>query len=243
MPTSRRELLTYGAAIGAGAMAPSISAGAADARPHAVRLRRDPFTLGVAAGDPEPDGFVIWTRLAPDPLADDGLGGMPTRHVPVAWQVATDERFHRVVRRGTSVTSHDRGFAVHVEVEGLQPSREYWYRFSTGPFVSRSGRALTAPRRDAMPSALAMSFVSCSQYEHGLFTAYRRLAEDRPDLVLHLGDYQYEYTAGAYVAPGGNVEASPAFASAAGERVASSSVRSGSSCGPCAMPSPRFGRF
>ena len=145
MPTTRRDFLTYGAAIGAGAMTPVIASGTADARTHALRLRRDPFTLGVAAGDPEPDGVVLWTRLAVDPLADDGLGGMPNLRIPVAWQVATDERFRRVVRRGISATSRDRGFAVHVEVDGLQPGREYWYRFSVGPFASRSGRAVTAP--------------------------------------------------------------------------------------------------
>lgn len=205
MPTTRRDFLTYSAVLGAGALTPILAAGPADARTHALRLRRDPFTLGVAAGDPEPDGFVIWTRLAVDPLAPDGLGGMPDRRIPVRWQVATDDRFQNVVRRGTATTVRELGFAVHLEVDGLRPGREYWYRFSTGPYVSRSGRAVTAPRPDAMPAALAMSFVSCAQFEHGLFTAYRRLAEDRPDLVLHLGDYHYEYAANSYVAPGGNV--------------------------------------
>ena len=140
-----------------------------------------------------------------DPLAADGLGGMPDRRIPISWQVSTDERFRRVVRRGVTPTGSRLGFAVHVEVEDLEPGREYWYRFAAGPYLSRTGRAVTAPRRSAMPASLAMSFVSCAQFEHGLFTAYRRLAEDRPDVVLHLGDYQYEYTAGQYVAPGGNV--------------------------------------
>ncbi len=205
MPTSRRDFLTYSAAIGAGALTPAIAAGSADARTHALKLPRDPFTLGVAAGDPSSDGFVLWTRLAVDPLAADGLGGMPDLRIPVSWQIATDERFRRVVRRGVATTHRALGYAVHIEATHLEPGREYFYRFAHGPFLSRVGRAVTAPRRDAMPSSLAMSFVSCAQYEHGLFTAYRRLAEDRPDLVLHLGDYQYEYTAGAYVAPDGNV--------------------------------------
>lgn len=205
MPTTRRDFLTYSAAIGAGVVTPAVAAGSADARTHALKLPRDPFTLGVAAGDPTSDGFVLWTRLAVDPLAADGLGGMPNVRIPVSWQVATDERFRRVVRRGVATTNWDRGYAVHVEVTNLEPGREYFYRFAQGPFLSREGRAVTAPRRDAMPASLAMSFVSCAQYEHGLFTAYRRLAEDRPDLVLHLGDYQYEYTANAYVAPDGNV--------------------------------------
>ncbi len=209
MSTTRREFLTYSSVVGAGALVPlgtAATAHAADTRPQsAVRLRRDPFTLGVAAGDPEPDGFVIWTRLAPEPMAEDGLGGMPGLPVPVGWEVATDERFRRVVRRGVTVARATSAHALHVEVRGLQPGREYWYRFATGVHRSRSGRAVTAPRPDQMPRSLAMSFVSCAQYEHGFFTAYRRLAEDRPDLVLHLGDYQYEYKANAYVAPGGNV--------------------------------------
>jgi alkaline phosphatase D len=168
-------------------------------------LRRDPFTLGVASGDPSPDGFVIWTRLAPEPLAEDGLGGMPSRHHEVRWEVASDPRFRRVVARGRRTADARNAHAVHVEVAGLQPGREYHYRFRTGRWVSRTGRALTAPRPGSLPRSLAMSFVSCSQFEHGFFTAYRRLTEDHPDLVLHLGDYQYEYKKGDYVAATGNV--------------------------------------
>lgn len=171
----------------------------------ATPLRSDPFTLGVASGDPLPDGFVIWTRLAPDPLADDGLGGMPPRPYVVSWQVASDPAFRRVVRAGSTRAVPDLAHAVHVDVSGLPAGREYWYRFRLGRHVSPVGRGVTAPDPWATPAALAMSFVSCSQFEHGFFTAYRRLAEDRPDLVLHLGDYQYEYQADVYTVPGGNV--------------------------------------
>ena len=66
------------------------------------------------------------------------------------------------------------------------------------------GRTLTSPALHETPAALAMAFASCAQYEHGYFTAYRRLAEDHPDLVLHLGDYLYEYKKGSYVIGGGN---------------------------------------
>jgi alkaline phosphatase D len=93
---------------------------------------------------------------------------------------------------------------VHIELSGLDAGREYWYRFRTGSYVSRVGLTRTAPAPGSLVSKLDMSFVSCSQYEHGYFTAYRRLAEDEPELILHLGDYQYEYVKGAYVAPGGN---------------------------------------
>ncbi|GGK93687.1 alkaline phosphatase D family protein [Mangrovihabitans endophyticus] len=203
MAISRRSLLLGGAAAGtAGAM--TIWPLAASATPRRGPLRTDPFTLGVASGDPEPDGFVIWTRLAPRPLAEDGLGGMPTRDVPVHWEIAHDERFRRIVRRGTAVARAAAAHTVHVEVHALLPGRDYFYRFRAESHVSPAGRTRTAPAPWVSGGTLAMSFVSCSQYEHGYFTAYRRLAEDEPDLVLHLGDYQYEYRAGVYTIPGGN---------------------------------------
>ncbi|PUA80872.1 alkaline phosphatase D family protein [Nocardioides currus] len=205
METSRRILLKTALATGGVALAGG--AVLIDQRPSAATspLRSDPFTLGVASGDPLPDGFVIWTRLATDPLADDGGGGMPTRIQVVLWQVATDPRCTRVVRAGVARTGPDLGHAVHVEVDGLRPGREYYYRFRVGRHVSPVGRSVTAPDPRSMPSSLAMAFVSCSQFEHGYFTTYGRLAEERPDLVLHLGDYQYEYVAGGYTIPGGNI--------------------------------------
>ena len=209
MPTRRTVLhgsAVLGAATTTGVLTSGAASGAApDTRSHAVSLRRSPFTLGVASGDPVPDGFVLWTRLALDPTAADGLGGMPARPVEVTWQVATDERFRSIVQRGTVRAVARSAHAVHVEVEGLRPGREYWYRFRAGRHVSATGRALTSPAGGSLPRSLTMAFASCAQYEHGFFTAYRRLAEDHPDLVLHLGDYVYEYTANDYVAPGGNV--------------------------------------
>ncbi|TWP45220.1 alkaline phosphatase [Lentzea tibetensis] len=164
----------------------------------------DPFTLGVASGDPTFDGVLLWTRLAPTPLAEDGLGGMPSRAIEVRWEIALDERFRRVVRRGTAWARPELGHSVHVDVRGLRPGAEYFYRFSADGHVSRVGRTRTSPAPWALGGALTMAFASCSQFEHGYFTAYKRLAEDEPDLVLHLGDYQYEYKKGSYVAPGGN---------------------------------------
>ncbi|WP_305788427.1 alkaline phosphatase D family protein [Symbioplanes lichenis] len=210
MSLSRRSLLLSGAAAGLAAAAVPSGATAATVWPltsttrYRGPLRTNPFTLGVASGDPASDGFVLWTRLATAPLADDGLGGMPGRDVPVQWELAADERFRKVVRRGVTVARASAAHSVHVELTGLLPAREYFYRFKAERYVSPVGRTRTAPPRWAMPAALAMSFVSCSQYEHGYFTAYRRLAEDEPDLVLHLGDYQYEYAPGTYTVPGGN---------------------------------------
>lgn len=152
----------------------------------------DPFALGVASGEPLPDGVVLWTRLAPDPLAEDGLGGMPSRAVDVEWEVATDDRFRRVEQRGIAVATPESAHAVHVELSGLRPGTEYFYRFRTGGYLSVTGRTRTAPA-PGVPAPLTMCFASCSNFEQGWFTGYRRLAEDQPDLVVHLGDYQYEF--------------------------------------------------
>lgn len=204
MTTSRRTLLAAGLGAGLVAAVPGIATAAPGAS-RGASLTGDPFTLGVASGDPWPDGFVLWTRLALDPLAEDGLGGMPSRPVQVSWEVAEDEGMRSVVRRGSEIARPESAHAVHVELHGLRPGREYWYRFRTARHLSPVGRALTTPAWDETPAALAMAFASCSQYEHGWFTAYRRLAEDQPDLVLHLGDYQYEYRAKSYVSGDGNV--------------------------------------
>ncbi|GAA3923801.1 alkaline phosphatase D family protein [Actinomadura viridis] len=207
LPLDRRSfLVTTGLVAGSAAALPAATGPArAAARRGPGTLPGDPFTLGVASGDPDHQGFVLWTRLALAPLAEDGLGGMPSTAFQVRWEVASDERFRHVERRGTAHARPESAHSVHVELKGLRPGREYWYRFRVGAHVSPVGRALTAPRPDSFGPALAMAFVSCSQYEHGLFTAYRRLAEENPDLILHLGDYQYEYRKGVYNIPGGNV--------------------------------------
>ena len=165
---------------------------------------QDPFTLGVASGEPIPDGVVIWSRLAPFPLASDGRGGMPARAVGVEWEVSTDERFGRIEQRGIATAAPESAHSVHVELTGLRPGADYFYRFRANGHLSPAGRTRTAPEQGSM-APLTMCFVSCSNYEHGWFTAYRRLAEDNPDLVLHLGDYQYEYGAFKYTSESGTI--------------------------------------
>lgn len=149
----------------------------------------DPFTLGVASGDPAPDGFVLWTRLAPRPLEG---GGMRPENVKLRWQVSRDESFDKPVVEGTAVATPELAHAVHVEVPGLEPDRWYFYRFLTAEGSSPVGRARTAPRPDALPARLRFAFASCQHYESGYYTAYEHLAREDLDLVAHLGDYIYE---------------------------------------------------
>ncbi len=152
----------------------------------------DPFTLGVASGDPLPTSVVLWTRLAPDPLAG---GGMPARAVDVRWEVAGDEAMRRPVRQGTTRAFAELGHAVHVEPEGLEPGTEYWYRFTVGNARSPIARTRTAPAHDSSPERFRFGVCGCSHYEQGLFTAYRHMAEERFDAIFHTGDYIYEYGA------------------------------------------------
>ncbi|KAA5833508.1 alkaline phosphatase D family protein [Saccharopolyspora hirsuta] len=192
---SRRAVLLGGAAaLGATALGGSALANALAMPGAGVRRLADPFTLGVASGDPLPDGVVLWTRLAPKPTADDGLGGMPDKVVPVQWEVAEDEQFTKVVQSGEAQAAPELGHSVHVELEDLRPGAEYFYRFRAEGEISPVGRTRTAPAADAL-GELTMCFASCAHYGEGYFTAYRRMAEDDPHLILHLGDYQYEYAA------------------------------------------------
>lgn len=166
-----------------------------------------PFTLGVASGDPWPDGFVIWTRLAPRPL--DEHGGMPGARVPVQWEVAEDERFTRVVRSGQAIALPELAHSVHVEIGGLRPQRPYWYRFMVAGSanVSPAGMARTAPAADVLASRLRIAVGGCQHYEQGYFAAWAQVAREPDlDLVFHYGDYIYEGAAGRVGAlPNGQV--------------------------------------
>jgi len=133
---------------------------------------------------------VLWTRLAPHPF--DVQGGMAPDPVEVRWQVADDEGMTRIVQQGVAVAEAHWGHSVHVEVEGLEPDRPYWYRFVSGNEESPIGRTRTAPAPGAMPDRFRFAFASCQRWDQGLYTAYRDLAQQDVDLVVHLGDYIYE---------------------------------------------------
>jgi len=151
----------------------------------------DPFTLGVASGDPSDDGVVLWTRLAPDPLHG---GGLPNADVDLRWEVAEDEGMRRVVRSGTAVATSAFAHAVHVEVDRLRAGRWYWYRFRAGDAESPIGRTRTMPSAEAATDRLRLVVASCQHYEQGYYPAFRHMAREEIDLVAHLGDYIYEST-------------------------------------------------
>lgn len=154
----------------------------------------NPFTLGVAAGAPTRDGFVLWTKLAPHPSSDDpdGLAGMTGPSVRIGYEIAIDDSMRHVVQRGTAIADAQYGYSVHKQITGLRPGRPYWYRFISGTEDSRIGRAMTLPGRGGVDK-LRFAFFSCSHYEYGYFSAYRHAASETPDFCVFLGDYIYEY--------------------------------------------------
>jgi len=154
------------------------------------RFADDPFSLGVACGDPTPNSAIIWTRLAPRPLDPDG--GMGGARVGVNWQVADDEQFTKIVKNGRATAAPELSFSIHVEVTGLEPDRWYFYRFTSGEGTSPIGRLRTTPAAGTL-TPLSFAVVSCNHWETGYYTAYKHLANEKIDLVTHLGDYIYEY--------------------------------------------------
>lgn len=157
------------------------------------------FRLGVASGDPLPDGVVLWTRLVPAPF--DPAGGMEPSPVTVEWQVAEDEGFTRIVRDGAATARPEYAHSVHVDVRGLRPWRHYFYRFRAAGQLSPTGRTRTAPEPSQSPDLLTLAVASCQKWDDGFYHAYRDVADRDHDLVLFLGDYIYE----SHVKPGGGV--------------------------------------
>ncbi|HHK8519213.1 TPA: alkaline phosphatase [Vibrio parahaemolyticus] len=147
------------------------------------------FEHGVASGDPTQTQVIIWTRVT-----------TAASYVDVSWQVASDMEFSNVVQSGVFTTDTGRDFTVKVDVQNLNANSQYYYRFMVGEMMSEVGQTQTLPE-DGVEKA-SMAVVSCANYPAGYFHVYREILnqhEQSPfDVVLHLGDYIYEYGAGGY---------------------------------------------
>ncbi|WMN80109.1 alkaline phosphatase D family protein [Vibrio parahaemolyticus] len=147
------------------------------------------FEHGVASGDPTQTQVIIWTRVT-----------TAASYVDVSWQVASDIEFLNVVQSGVFTTDTGRDFTVKVDVQNLNANSQYYYRFMVGEMMSEVGQTQTLPE-DGVEKA-SMAVVSCANYPAGYFHVYREILnqhEQSPfDVVLHLGDYIYEYGAGGY---------------------------------------------
>lgn len=176
---------------------------------HAPSPYGDPehhvFMHGVASGDPLPNSVILWTRVTPTPDAVPGSGAGPD--VQLRWEVAEDPEFTTVARAGTVTASAMNDHTVHVDPFGLRPGTVYHYRFTAldgahAGRTSRVGRTRTAPADDADVDTLRLAVCSCANFEAGYFSAYsdiaRRAYAGEIDVVVHMGDYLYEYASGEY---------------------------------------------
>jgi alkaline phosphatase D len=177
---SRRRLVSAAALLAAGRLVTARDAAVARA---SERLERDPFPMGVAAGDLRPDGFVLWTRAM-------GLTG----DVRLNYEIAHDGAFRNIVRRGTVFAPARLGHSAHAVIRGLPAGRQFHYRFHLRDAVSRTGQVATLPQRT---DRVRLALTSCQHYEQGWFTAYRDMIAQAPDAVLQVGDYIYEKSFGS----------------------------------------------
>lgn len=147
-----------------------------------------PFLHGIASGDPNADAVILWTRVTPEAGRADAT--------VVEWRIAADKGMRDVVARGVASADAARDYTVHVDATGLSSDTTYYYQFRAGERTSPVGRTKTLPSGSTARMRLAVA--SCSNYPAGFFNAYAAIARADLDLVLHLGDYIYEYANGTF---------------------------------------------
>jgi len=195
--TTRREFLRAAVlsavAVGCGGTSGS---GRGDP-PDPPDLPGAPFRLGVASGDPTPRSAILWTRLAPQPLAG---GGMPDRRVPVIWEVARSNSFDEIVSSGWTFAQPRTAHSIHVDPGDLEPATTYFYRFRVGDqWQSPVGRTRTLPAPDASPERLRLGLCCCQDWRDGEYNAHSKMAEEELDAAVFVGDYIYEDGDGAKI--------------------------------------------
>ena len=196
----RRSFLALGAAAtGAAALGTAPAVAQADGRKKRPSPK-DPFTLGIASGDPTDTSVILWTRLAPVPLSlDGGMGKKGDKDVK--YEIALDEKFSSIVQKGSAPAPAAHGHSVHLDVQGLEPNTEYFYRFKLGRHVTETGRTRTTPAPGQSVESFVFGQTSCANWQSGTYQLYDDLAEQAPDYWLALGDYIYEYANKGYLRP------------------------------------------
>lgn len=185
---SRRELLQKSlASFGALSLPISLTAcgGNSDDGMQSDSVKAD-FLHGVASGDPLKDKVILWTRLTPNDVS---------LRLEVIWEIALDQKFSQLINSGKVQTAQAQDFTVKVDASKLRSNQRYYYRFRYGNVISPIGQTKTLPE-----SSNTMSFAvcSCSNYPAGYFHVYQEIAKQDVDVVIHLGDYIYEYGKGGY---------------------------------------------
>ena len=185
---SRRELIQK-SLFGFGALSlPVAFTGCNDGSDDESAEAQADFLHGVASGDPLQDKVILWTRLTPVDL---------NARLKVTWEIATDNQFKQNLKTGMVETTKTDDFTVKVDAAGLQANTIYYYRFRFGNKISSVGQTKTLP---ISTNKVTFAVCSCSNYPAGYFYVYREMAKQNVDVIIHLGDYIYEYGADGYAA-------------------------------------------
>ena len=185
---SRRELIQK-SLFGFGALSlPVAFTGCNDGSDDESAEAQADFLHGVASGDPLQDKVILWTRLTPVDLS---------ARLKVTWEIATDNQFKQNLKTGMVETTKTDDFTVKVDAAGLQANTIYYYRFRFGNKISSVGQTKTLP---ITTNKVTFAVCSCSNYPAGYFYVYREMAKQNVDVIIHLGDYIYEYGADGYAA-------------------------------------------
>ncbi len=149
------------------------------------------FKEGVASFDPSATNVILWTRYT---SADNETGDASLR-----WELATSNAFSPLVASGTITAAAGTDYTAAVDVPGLVANTKYYYRFRSERTKAESvvGETRTLPT-GSQASSVKLAVVSCANFQAGLFNVYGAVAASDADVVVHLGDYIYEYGAGQY---------------------------------------------
>lgn len=185
---TRRELIQKSlAGFGVLSLPVALTACGDDNESTAGNALKVQFLHGVASGDPLHDRVILWTRLTPNDNA---------ARLEVVWEISADQDFKQLVNTGKVQTNAAQDFIVKVDADRLQAGTKYYYRFRFGNTVSAVGQTKTLPQRS---DQVKFAVCSCSNYPAGYFHVYKEMAqESNLDVIIHLGDYIYEYGQGGY---------------------------------------------
>ncbi|MND59536.1 Alkaline phosphatase D precursor [compost metagenome] len=151
-------------------------------------LKNGGFESGVASFDPSATGVIIWTRYSVETDAE------------ITWEISKENSFSEILRRGQVKADATNDFTLAIDVQNIASNTKYYYRFYNAKTKEASivGETLTLPAKTDNVNEVKMAVVSCSNFPAGLFNVYGAIAKSEADIVVHLGDYIYEYAPGQY---------------------------------------------
>ncbi|MDP2542328.1 alkaline phosphatase [Tenacibaculum discolor] len=157
-----------------------------DELPIPDNLAEKNFEQGVASFDPTNSQVIIWTRY-----------NTKQTSATLIWQIAKDKNFKEVVRQAEVTTDASRDFTVAVEIKDLDAGQKLYYRFVSADDKATSPVGETLTFSESI-NEVKLAVASCANFAYGYFNVYEEIKKSDADVVIHLGDYIYEYGENTY---------------------------------------------